>query len=187
MALEPLAYPPGMDSRHLRIDLFAFALGALALLTLSFFSSRNGAAVVMCGIVIAGLLGARLLGFSNRALVPVIAGFIVLLYLVWINPPFENDHRMSALAHGVGGVLVGWAAAEYLRGRIDWPLWAIGAVATVFGLTIVWEIGEYLGDRVLDTSLIPSKRDSAVDILFGSAGGAVGVMLAALVPARFWR
>jgi hypothetical protein len=176
-----------MDGHRLRIDLFAFALGALALLTLSFFSSRNGAAVVMCGIVIAGLLAARLLGFSNRALVPVTVGFIVLLYLVWINPPFENDHRTSALAHGVGGVLAGWAAAEYLRGRIEWPLWAIGAVCVVLGLTIVWEIGEYLGDRVLDTSLQPSKHDSAVDILFGTAGGACGVLLAALVPARFWR
>jgi hypothetical protein len=178
-----------MDGHRLRIDLFAFALGALALLTLSFFSSRNGAAVVMCAIVIAALLAARLLGFSNRALVPVTVGFIVLLYLVWINPPFDSasDHRTSALAHGVGGVLVGWAAAEFLRGRIEWPLWAIAAVSVVLGLTIVWEIGEYLGDRVLDTALQPSKRDSAVDIAFGTMGGACGVMLASLVPARFWR
>ena len=178
-----------MDGRRLRIDLFAFALGALALLTVSFFSSRNGAALVMCAIVIAGLLAARLIGFSNRALVPVAAGFIVLLYLVWINPPFEDpgDHRNSALIHGLGGVLVGWAAAEYLRGRIGWPLWAIGAVAVVFGLTVLWELGEYLGDRVLDTALIPSKRDSAIDIAFGALGGASGVVLASLVPARFWR
>jgi len=178
-----------MGDRRLRIDLFAFALGALGLLTLSFFSSRNGAAVVMCGLVIAGLVTARMVGFSNRALVPVTLGFIVLLYLVWVNPPWEGaqDHRNSALAHGVGGLLVGWAVAEYLRGRIEWPLWAIGAVVVVLGLTITWEIGEYLGDRVLDTALIPNKRDSAVDILFGTMGGACGVMLAGLVPARFWR
>src|SRR5688500_6507664 len=137
-----------MDDRRLRLDLFVFAvaLGAVALLTLSFFSSRNGAALVMCGICIAGLIAARLIGFSNRALVPVAAGFVVLLYLVWINPPFDSasDHRTSALAHGVGGLLIGWAVAEYLRGRVEWPLWAIGAVAVVFGLTVVWEIGEYL-------------------------------------------
>ena len=178
-----------MNSDRLRIDLFAFALGALALLTLSFFSSRNGAALVMCAIVITGLVAARFMGFSNRALVPVAAGFIVLLYLVWINPPWDaaSDQRNSALIHGIGGVLVGWAIAEYLRGRIEWPLWAIGGVAVVFGLTVVWEIGEYLGDRVLDTALIPSKRDSAVDIAFGTLGGGLGVALAALVPARFWR
>jgi hypothetical protein len=178
-----------MDDRRLRSDLFVFmlALGAVGLLTLSFFSSRNGAAVVMCGICIAGLVAARLLGFSNRALVPVAAGFVVLLYLVWINPPFDDDRRTSGLVHAVGGLLAGWAVAEYLRGRVEWPLWAIGAVAVVFALTLIWELGEYLGDRVLDTALIPSKRDSAIDVTFGTMGGAFGVLLAALVPARFWR
>ena len=178
-----------MDAHRVRTDMFVFALalGAVALVALSFVSSRNGAALVMCAICIAGLIAARVIGFSNRALVPVAAGFVLLLYLVWIDPPFENDHRTSALAHGVGGLLVGWAIAEYLRGRIEWPLWAIGAVAVVFGLTVLWELGEYLGDRVLDTALIPNKRDSAVDIAFGTLGGAFGVMLASLVPARFWR
>jgi hypothetical protein len=180
-----------MDDRRPRLALFVFtlALGAIGLLTYSFFSSRNGAAVVMCGICITGLIGARLMGFSNRALVPVAAGFIVLIYLVWIDPPFEDagDHRTSALAHAVGGLLVGWAVAEYLRGRIEWPLWAIGAVAVVFALTVVWELGEYLGDRALDTALIPSKRDSARDVAFGTIGGAFGVLLVSLVPSRFWR
>ena len=74
-------------------------------------------------------------------------------------------------------------AAELAREYAE----AIGGVAVVFGLTVVWEIGEYLGDRVLDTALIPSKRDSAVDIAFGTLGGGLGVALAALVPARFWR
>jgi hypothetical protein len=167
--------------------MFAFALLALGLVAFSFFSSRNGAAVIMCAICIAGLIAARAIGFSNRALVPVAAGFIVLLYIVWIDPPFGDDHVTSAVSHGVGGLLVGWAAAEYLRGRVEWPLWAIGAVGAVFGLTVVWELGEYLGDRTLDTALIPNKRDSAVDIAVGTLGGALGVMLASLVPARFWR
>src|SRR5688500_17313019 len=143
-----------MDRGHSRLDpfAFAFALGAVGVVALSFFSSRNGAALVMCALCIAGLLAARVVGFSSRVLLPVAVGFVVLLYLVWINPPFENDQRTSALAHGVGGLLVGWAAAGYLRGRVDWPLWAIGAVTVVFGLTVVWELGEYLGDRTLDTA-----------------------------------
>ena len=178
-----------MDGGRSRLDLpaFALALGAVGVVALSFFSSRNGAALVMCAICIAGLIAARAIGFSNRALVPVALGFIVLLYVVWINPPFAHDHITSAFAHGVGGLLVGWAAAEYLRGRVEWPLWAIGAVGVVFGLTVVWELGEYLGDRTLDTALIPNKRDSAIDISVGTLGGAFGVMLASLVPARFWR
>jgi hypothetical protein len=176
-----------MDGRRLRIDLFAFALGALTLLAVSFYSARNGAALIMCTLVFAGLLFARAVGFSNRALVPVAGGLVVLLWVLWVHPPSLSDHKMSAMAHGLGGVLVGWAVAEYLRGRIDWPLWAIGAVAVVFSLTVLWEIGEYMGDRVLDTALQASKRDSAIDITFGTFGGTVGVILAALVPARFWR
>jgi hypothetical protein len=45
----------------------------------------------------------------------------------------------------------------------------------VIALTLVWELGEYLGDRLFDTALQPSKRDSAEDILFGTFGGMVGI------------
>ncbi len=169
-----------MDGRRLRLDLFAFALGALSLLTFGFFAARNGAAVIMCGLCFAGLITARLAGFSNRALVPLTAGLVVLLWVLWVQPPPLTSHETSALAHGIGGVLVGWAVAEFLRGRVAWPLWAIGAVGVVFGLTILWELGELLGDRVLDTALIPSKSDSAIDIAFGTLGGAAGTMAAAL-------
>jgi hypothetical protein len=176
-----------MEGRSTRIDLFAFALGALALLAFSFFATRNGAALVMCSLVGAGLIGARLVGFSNRALVPVAAGLVVLLWILWVHPPSMSSQKTSAMAHGIGGILIGWAVAEYLRGRVEWPLWAIGAVGVVFGITVLWEIGEFLGDRVLDTALVPSKRDSALDITFGTVGGAFGVLVASLVPARFWR
>ena len=169
-----------MDGRRLRLDLFAFALGALTLLTFGFFAARNGAAVIMCGLSFAGLITARLAGFSNRALVPLTAGLVILLWVLWVHPPPLTSHQTSALAHGTGGILVGWAVAEFLRGRVGWPLWAIGAVGVVFGLTILWELGELLGDRVLDTALIPSRRDSAIDIAFGTVGGTIGTMVAAL-------
>ena len=169
-----------MDGRRLRLDLFAFALGALTLLTFGFFAARNGAAVIMCALSFAGLITARLAGFSNRALVPLTAGLVILLWVLWVHPPPLTSHQTSALAHGTGGILVGWAVAEFLRGRVAWPLWAIGAVGVVFGLTILWELGELLGDRVLDTALIPSRRDSAIDIAFGTIGGAIGTTVAAL-------
>ena len=173
-----------MDGRRLRLDLFAFALGALALLTYGFFAARNGGAVIMCGLCLAGLIVARLAGFSNRALVPLTFGLVVLLWILWVDPPPLSNHQISALAHGSGGLLVGWALSEYLRGRLEWPLWAIGAVAVVFGLTVLWELGELLGDRAFDTALIPNKRDSALDIAFGTLGGAVGVLVASLLPDR---
>lgn len=175
-----------MDGRRLRLDSFAFALGALTLLTFGFFAARNGAAVVMCALCFAGLLTARLVGFSNRALVPLTAGLVILLWMLWTHPPPLTSHQTSALAHGVGGVLVGFAVAEFLRGRAEFPTWAIVAVGIVFGLTILWELGEYIGDRVLDTALIPSKRDSAIDIAFGTFGGVAGTFVAALM-APLWR
>ena len=54
-----------MDAGRLRIDLFAFALGALALLSAFFYGDRNGAALIMCALCLAGLLAARLAGFSS--------------------------------------------------------------------------------------------------------------------------
>lgn len=172
-----------MDGRRLRIDLFAFSLGALSLLTAGFFYARNGAAVIMCSLCFGGLVVARLAGFSNRALVPLAAGLVVLLWVLWVEAPPLSSHELSAIAHGTGGILVGWAVSEFLRGRAEWPLWAIGAVSVVFGLTILWEIGEWAGDRAFDTALIPRASDSALDITFGTLGGAVGTFIAAIVPA----
>ena len=171
-----------MDTRF-RIDLFAFALGALALLSAAFYNSRNGAAFVMCGLCVAGLVAARLAGFSNRALVPVAAGVVVLLWMVWIDPP-ASSQRTSALAHGAGGALVGWALSEYLRGRISWPQWGIVALVAVFGVTVLWEIGEYAGDHLLTTDLQLNKTDSALDIFLGCFGGATTVALAWLLAPR---
>jgi hypothetical protein len=176
-----------MDVRRLRIDLFAFALGALALLSFAFFSERNGAALIMCALIFAGLLVGRMAGFSSRALVPVALGLVAILWMVWIDPP-ASGHKTSALAHFCGGALLGWALSEYLRTRIAWPLWALIAAGAVFGLTVFWEIGEYIGDRVLDTALIPSKRDSAEDIFFGTVGGCGAVFVAwLLLPDRLRR
>jgi hypothetical protein len=172
-----------MDARRLRIDPFAFALGALALLMALFYGARNGAALIMCGLCLGGLLVARIAGFSNLSLVPLALGVVALLWMVWVDPP-AGPHRTSALAHAGGGLLVGWALAEYLRGRLGWPVWAAGALAGIIGLTVLWEVGELLGDAVLDTALIPNARDSALDICFGILGGATAVGLARLLPER---
>lgn len=171
-----------MESR-LRIDLFAFALGALALLAATFYGARNGGALIMCALCFTGLLVARLAGFSNRALVPVAGGLVAILWMVWIDPP-ASSHKTSVLAHAAGGALVGWALSEFLRVRLAWPLWAAVALAAVFGITVLWEIGEYAGDRLLTTGLQPNKTDSAEDIIFGTFGGATTVALAWLLAPR---
>ena len=133
-----------MEGR-LRIDLFAFALGALALLGVAFFETRNGAALVMCALCFAGLLAGRFAGFSNRALVPVAIGLLAILWMIWVDETFSGP-QMSMIAHGLGGALIGWALSEYLRVRISWPQWGLVALVAVFGLTVLWELGEYMGD-----------------------------------------
>lgn len=172
-----------MSDRRLGIDLYPFALGALGLLSLFFFNARNGAALIMCGLIFTGLVVARLANFSNRALVPVAIGLVAILWMVWVDPP-ASSHKTSALAHAAGGALVGWAVSEYLRTRLAWPLWAGAALAAVIGITLLWELGELIGDRVLETALIPSARDSAEDIFFGTMGGGAAILIAWLLAPR---
>jgi hypothetical protein len=171
------------DRRLIDLSAYAFALGALALLALAFFAARNGAALVMCGLIIGGLVVARLANFSARTLVPVALGLTAILWMVWIDPP-ASSHKTSAIAHTAGGALVGWAVSEYLRVRISWPLWAAAALVAAFGVTLLWEIGELAGDRVLDTALVPNALDSAADVFFGTAGATGAIFAAWLLAPR---
>ncbi len=171
-----------MDAPNPRLDLVAFAL-ALALLispAILFVAERNGGASIMCAMCLAGLVAGRMAGVPGKVLLPVALGLVVVLFMVWIKPP-AGSWTTSALAHAIGGTLAGWALVEALRHRgHDGLTVALLALAAVVALTCVWELGEYAGDRLLDTALVPSKRDSAEDILFGTAGGLVGITLAGL-------
>ena len=182
---EPSTGSPTLSpvTSRLQIDLFALALGALALLSLAFVEERNGAALVMSALCFAGLLAARLIGFSSRALVPVAIGLVVILWLVWIDP-VTHPRTMSAIAHAAGGALVGWAVCDYLRERVAWPDSGLLALAGVFAITVLWEIGEFAGDRLLTTSLQASETDSALDIFLGTFGGAAAVALGWLLAPR---
>ena len=121
----------------------------------------------------------------GRVLLPVAFGLMVILWMVWVDPP-ASARKTSALAHAIGGTLAGWALVEALRHRIrDWLTVALVALSVVIVLTLIWELGEYAGDRLFDTSLSPKKRDSAEDVFFGTVGGLVGITLAGVVP--LWR
>jgi hypothetical protein len=161
-----------MDTSRFRIDPFACALGGLALLTLAFVVERNGAAVIMCGLCFAGLVAARWVGFSGRALMPLAVGLVVILLMVWSAQPL-SAWQTSTLAHLAGGALVGWVLAESLRTRLGWPAWALVVLAGVCMLTVVWELGEYLGDRTFETALIPTRRSTSSSAAWvGQSGSA---------------
>ncbi len=172
-----------VDTLRPRLDLLAFAL-ALALLAwpaIGFVSERNGAAAIMCAMCLAGLVAGRVVGVPGRVLLPVAFGLTLVLWMIWIDSPV-GPRKTSALAHAIGGTLAGWALVEALGHRIrDLLLVGLVAISAVIALTVVWELGEYAGDRLFDTALQPSKRDSAEDILFGIAGGMVGIAFAGCV------
>jgi hypothetical protein len=172
-----------VDTPPPRLDFLAFtlALGLVAWPVIVFVSERNGAAAIMCAMCLAGLVGGRIVGVPGTVLLPVAVGLLVVLWMIWIDPP-ASPRKTSALAHTIGGTLAGWALFEALRRRIsDWLAVALLALLAVTFLTVIWELGEYAGDRLLDTTLIPSKRNSAEDIFFGIFGGAVGITLATVV------
>ena len=176
-----------VDTPRPRLDLlaFAFALALVAWPAVAFVSERNGGAAIMCAMCLAGLVAGRIVGVPGRVLLPVAFGLMVVLWMVWVDPP-ASSWKTSVLAHAIGGILVGWALVEALRHRIgDWLTVALVALSVVIVLTLVWELGEYVGDRLFDTSLIPNKRDSAEDIFFGTVGGLVGITFSGAVP--LWR
>jgi hypothetical protein len=172
-----------VDASRPRLDVLAFGL-ALALVAgpaIGFVSQGDGAAAITSAMCFAGLVGGRIVGVPGRVLLPVALGLLVVLWMVWIDPP-ASARKTSALGHALGGILAGWALVETLRRRIsDWLAVALLAVLVVILLTVVWELGEYAGDRLFDTRLAPSKRNSAEDILLGTAGGLVGITFAAVV------
>ena len=170
-----------LDRRKLDDLAFVAALGAIGFAGFAFATRANGAAVVMCGICFAGLVAGRLFGISGFSLLPLAIGLVFILWIGWIDP-LSTPRRTSAFSHGTGGFLVGWALAITLRRRGPWPEWALIAIGLVAALTIGWEVCEYIGDRLLDTALIPGGRDSAEDILFGAVGGSFAVCLVSLFP-----
>jgi hypothetical protein len=170
-----------MNTSRPRFDpAFALALGLMALTAVGFVSERNGGATLMCAMCLAGLVAGGIVGVPGRVLLPVAFGFVVVLWMNWTGLP-ASPRETSAFAHAIGGSLVGWALVEVLRRRIrDWPSVALAALTVVIVLTLVWELGEYVGDRLFDTALEPGWRDSAIDIFFGTAGGIVGIAVAGL-------
>jgi len=139
----------------------------------------------MCGICLAGAVAGRVARVPGPVMLAVALGVLAILWMVWVDPP-TSSRRTSALAHAGGGALAGWALATTLlaRGR---RYWAVGALVGILALTVIWEIGELVGDEIFDTALIPKASDSAEDILFGCFGGIAGIATARVLFALGFR
>jgi hypothetical protein len=165
-----------------RIEPFALALGLLAALAVAFYTHREAGGLIMCTMVGVGLVAGRLIGFSNRALVPVALGLVVVLVVIWGELLPVSSHVTSAIAHGSGGLLVGYAISDYLRDRYIWAFWPIGVLLAVLTVGVAWELLELAADSAFTTDLNPSLHDSVLDIAFGLIGGVVGMLVSVLFP-----
>ena len=104
----------------------------------------------------AGLIAGRFAGISGGVILAVALGLVAILWVVWVDP-LSTPRRTNAFAHSAGGALAGWGIATTLLRR-GVPGWAVGAaLAGVLALTVGWEFAEFLGDRALDTALVPSR------------------------------
>jgi hypothetical protein len=170
-----------MHADRLRIDVLAFAvaIGVLAAAMLAFAASQKGAALVMGGLCLAGLIAGRLAGVSGPALLAVAVGLLGSLWLIVGDAPI-GPRETSAAAHVVGGTVIGWAIATTLRGR-GVRAWALVTMIALLVLTLAWEAAELISEITVDTSLDLSVSDSTLDVAFGCFGGLVGVASAALL------
>jgi hypothetical protein len=80
-------------------------LGAAAALALG-----SRAVAAMFGLSFGALAGAALLGWPRRSLMVVGLGVACIVWLVLLGVVGEPGAG-SAIAHGLGGALVGWGAA----------------------------------------------------------------------------
>jgi hypothetical protein len=136
----------------------------------------------MCAILLAGLLAGRLIGIAGTTLLVVALVLGAVLWIVWIDP-VAGPRRTSAIAHFTGGALAAWALGQTLHRR-GWRHWAEATLIAVAALTVGWEVAEWAGDRVLETSLVPDRTDSALDIFFGCLGGLAGLGVAGFLSLR---
>jgi hypothetical protein len=106
--------------------------------------------------------------------------FDVFTRLPWFDIP-------THLLGGVAATYFFWRAAANaasVAGRLQRVSHAVFALACMTGVTILWELFEFLSDRLLRTSMQHSVGDTLSDIVFSLARGVAYLMLRRAFAAR---
>ena len=121
------------------------------------------------------------------------APLLVLVFVVFADRMFDvfaRFPRFDVPAHFFGGLAATyfyWCAAAHARpraGGLPGPGLASLAFACSAGTAVVWEILEFLSDRLLLTDFQHGPADTLSDLVFGFAGSAAYLLLrSALAPA----
>jgi hypothetical protein len=142
---------------------------------------RDRPGVAMFGVCFAAIAAAALLGWPRRSLTVVGVGVAAIVWLVLLGVIGEAGLG-SAIAHFLGGALVGWALADAIRrtpgARADARRVFAAAVLATLVVGIVWELWEWGTDAVIGTSLSGDIADTALDLISDCAGAAAGAALA---------
>ena len=108
----------------------------------------------------------------------------------WLFDAFARLSWFDIPTHILGGIAAThffWRAAANARSiagrfaKVDQAILAIGGTA---GMTILWEIFEFLSDRLLHAHMQHGPGDTLSDIVFSLAGGVAYLILRRAFAAR---
>ena len=108
----------------------------------------------------------------------------------WIFDVFTRLPWFDIPTHVLGGVAATYffwraaANAASVAGRFQGVSHAVFALACTTGATILWELFEFLSDRLLQTRMQHGVSDTLSDIVFSLAGGAAYLVLRRASAAR---
>ncbi|WP_374928071.1 hypothetical protein [Kytococcus sedentarius] len=136
-------------------------------------------------LVCGGVMGIRWLGW--RPVADVMA-CLVLPAVAWaaVTGLYEVVPGLDLVAHVVGTAVATGAVLDAMR-RVDpragagpWWLRAVLLVGLAALLSVLWEVGEWLGHHLVDDTIRVGYDDTVTDLLAGLVGG--GAL--AFLPAR---
>ncbi|MGH2952426.1 MAG: hypothetical protein ACRDK9_00190 [Solirubrobacterales bacterium] len=135
------------------------------------------------GLAFLGMVAVRILGMPGRALV-VLAATTAAVVSVSLLGGFAHTGFGSTVAHLVISGMFAWGLSVPVWSRLE-PGVAPGSrravvrlVAVVVLLGVCWEIGEYVGDRLLGTGLSVRFADIVLDLVADGVGALIGALAA---------
>lgn len=157
------------------------AIGLLGITAAVFWLISQDTEASLFGLSFLGLVTGRLLGIPQRALFVLALTAAVLISTALLDLVGRSP-AVSVVSHLIISGLLAWGLAE--------PVWSrLGgsgqrgdrqAVLTLVGVVLVvglfWEIGEYIADSALGTSLSIGVVDSLADFAADGIGALVGAV-----------
>ncbi|MEK6327459.1 MAG: hypothetical protein AABM66_08040 [Actinomycetota bacterium] len=160
-------------------------LAVLVLSAAAALALESRAGVGMFGVSFGAIAGAALLAWPRRSLTVVGLGVGCVVWLVLLGVIGQPGFR-SAIAHGIGGALLGWALADgILRTpgvRVEARRVLIAAVLATLVVGVVWELWEGATDALMGTNMNGGIDDTTLDLIADGVGAAAGGALAVKRP-----